>query len=95
MANNYSDCVSTDIENVFTFNIGVANNTRILRYGGGNNVFTFNIGVANNEKSNEILYVKMYLHLILVWLTTVYSNKEKGQVKEMLKNMGCEDEILK
>ena len=25
----------------------------------------------------------------------VYSNKEKGQVKEMLKNMGCEDEILK
>ena len=37
----------------------------------------------------------MYLHLILVWLTTVYSNKEKGQVKEMLKNMGCEDEILK
>ena len=37
----------------------------------------------------------MYLHLILVWLTTVYSNKEKEQVKEMLKNMGCEDEILK
>mgnify|MGYP001629127608 CR=1 FL=1 len=41
---------------------------------------------------NNIL---MYLHLILVWLTTVYSNKEKEQVKEMLKNMGCEDEILK
>ena len=52
------------------------------------------VWLTTNQSVQSFLNL-MYLHLILVWLTTVYSNKEKGQVKEMLKNMGCEDEILK
>lgn len=45
----------------------------------------------------QLYQLEVYCYLILTdnnWIT-LYSNKEKGQVKEMLKNMGCEDEILK